>query len=824
MEETRTGIVAEENTRAKAYLAAIIEGSDDAIVSKNLEGIISSWNKGAERIFGYRAEEIIGQPIYTIIPPELVDEEKSILSRLRRGERIEHFETVRLRKDGTRVDVSLTISPIRDGTGKIIGASKIARDISERKQLEQQLHEEQERLRVTLASIGDGVIVADVSGRIQFLNPVAEALTGWKQSEACGQALETVFRIFNEKTQAAAENPAIKALKQGQIAGLANHTVLIARDGAKHPLDDSAAPIRREDGTIIGAVMVFRDIGNRRLTEEALAEQARLLDQSKDAIIVRDLEERITFWNRGAEALYGWTQQEALGGVPHELLRSVFPEPIEAIRARFRHDGVWEGEVRQTAKDGRRVSVLARWAVDRDREGNPRGVIQSHTDVTERKRAEEALRASERQLAEDFASIQRLHRIAIRFVTEANFQGTLEEIVEAAIELTHAQKGNLQLYDPQRRSLKITTSRGFSHEWLKFFDEVHQETDSVCAKAMGTGARVIVEDIRASPIFAGSPALAVQLAESVQAVQSTPLISRSGEFLGMLSTHFTAPHQPADRELRWLDLLARQTADLLERNRAENALTKAKEELETHAQNLEATVAERTAHLQATIAELERVSYSLSHDMRAPLRTIQSFSQIVLAEAGNKIGPLETDLLQKTIRAASRLDHLIQDVLMYSRVARESIQLGTLDVENLLRQIIHERPDFQPPKAEVEIRLPLQPVRGHEVYLTQCITNLLDNAVKFVPPGRQPRVRIWNEALDGQLRLWFEDNGIGIPKEAQARVFEMFQRVHGETDYPGTGIGLTVVRKAVERMGGAVGVESEPGEGSRFWLQLPRAE
>jgi signal transduction histidine kinase len=108
--------------------------------------------------------------------------------------------------------------------------------------------------------------------------------------------------------------------------------------------------------------------------------------------------------------------------------------------------------------------------------------------------------------------------------------------------------------------------------------------------------------------------------------------------------------------------------------------------------------------------------------------------------------------------------------------------------------------------------------------LTQCITNLLDNGVKFVPPDRAPRIRIWNELLDGQVRLWFEDNGIGIPKEAQARVFEMFQRIHGESVYPGTGIGLTVVRKAVERMGGTAGVESEPGKGSRFWLQLWRGE
>lgn len=237
--------------------------------------------------------------------------------------------------------------------------------------------------------------------------------------------------------------------------------------------------------------------------------------------------------------------------------------------------------------------------------------------------------------------------------------------------------------------------------------------------------------------------------------------------------------------------------------------------------NLEAMVAERTAHLQQTIAELEGVSYSLSHDLRAPLRTIQGFSQIVLADAGDKLGDQEKELLKRTISAANRLDRLIQDVLSYTRVSRLSVALTTVEVEPLLRQIIDERPELQPPSADIVIQGPLAPVCGHEASLTQCITNLLDNAVKFVAAGQQPRIRIWNELDGNQVRLWFADNGIGIPKIAQARLFGIFQRVHDDKTYPGTGIGLAIVRKAVERMGGSVHVESEPGEGSRFCVQLP---
>jgi PAS domain S-box-containing protein len=260
-----------------------------------------------------------------------------------------------------------------------------------------------------------------------------------------------------------------------------------------------------------------------------------------------------------------------------------------------------------------------------------------------------------------------------------------------------------------------------------------------------------------------------------------------------------------------------------ELQKANEHLRTSEKELHHARENLEALVAERTAKLQASMAELEAFSYSLSHDMRAPLRTIRSFTEIVLAEAGKKLGASETDLLKTVIGSADRLDRLIQDVLTLTRLSRQEIHPEVVDTQRLVQEIIHERPEFQPPKAEIKINPPLPPVLGQKASLTQCITNLLANAVKFVPRGVKPRVQIASESNNGQVRLWFEDNGIGIEPAAQGRIFEMFQRNHHDADYEGTGIGLTIVRKAVERMGGTVGVESELGRGSRFWLQLPCA-
>ncbi len=250
--------------RTTSLLAAIVDSSDDAILSKKLDGTITSWNQSAERLFGYKAEEAVGQHITLIVPWERRSEEEDILRRLAGGERVDHFETVRKRKDGTTVDVSLTISPIRDAAGRVIGASNVARDITERKQ-----------------------------------------------------------------------------------------------------------------------------------AERALSEQARLLDLSNDAIFVRDAGDHVTYWNKAATELYGFTREEALGRVTHELLQTQFPEHLEKINEQLHRDERWNGELVHTTKDGTKVIVISRWVLDRKANGNALRILETNSDITQQKRTEKALRESE---------------------------------------------------------------------------------------------------------------------------------------------------------------------------------------------------------------------------------------------------------------------------------------------------------------------------------------------------------------------------------------------------------------------------------------------
>ncbi len=261
--------------------------------------------------------------------------------------------------------------------------------------------------------------------------------------------------------------------------------------------------------------------------------------------------------------------------------------------------------------------------------------------------------------------------------------------------------------------------------------------------------------------------------------------------------------------------------DVTQKKHTERALAAAQLELERHAQQLEQLVDERTRQLDATVRELESFCYSLSHDMRAPLRAIQSYGQIIAEDAADRLQPDETANLQKMVAAAGRLDRLIQEVLVYSRLSKQEITPMVLNPKNLVREIVAERSELRPPAADVQFEGENESIVAHDASFVQCLSNLLENAAKFVAPGVKPVVRVRTERRANMIRIWVEDNGIGIDAAGQRRLFEMFQRINNPHDYEGAGIGLALVRKAAERMGGSAGVESELGKGSRFWIELP---
>jgi two-component system cell cycle sensor histidine kinase/response regulator CckA len=263
----------------------------------------------------------------------------------------------------------------------------VRKDIRRREAGARDLRDQREQFRITLASIADGVIVTDVSGLVTFVNPVAAALTGWAD-DAIGRPLQEVFAAVDEHTRRPIDNVAAEALRAGTAWSTATPTDLIERGGTARPIDLSAAPLRNAAGAPVGAVLAFRDVTDRRRADDSLREQAALLAEATDAILVEDTAGRVTYWNRGAERLYGWPAAEARGRDVADLLHGgTAADRIEALAA-VAAKGEWAGELRQRKRDGQPVIIASRWTLLHDAAGRPRSRLVINVDVTESKKLE----------------------------------------------------------------------------------------------------------------------------------------------------------------------------------------------------------------------------------------------------------------------------------------------------------------------------------------------------------------------------------------------------------------------------------------------------
>jgi PAS domain S-box-containing protein len=325
--------------------------------------------------------------------------------------------------------------------------------------------------------------------------------------------------------------------------------------------------------------------------------------------------------------------------------------------------------------------------------------------------------------------------------------------------------------------------------------------------------------------------------------------------LGTLS--FGSYHRStiAAEEIEFLFTVAQYLALALDRALREDALRDAQRTLREHAETLETRIAERTAKLHETITQLESFSYTIAHDLRAPIRSLKGFSEILLNDYAAALPEAAQGMLGRLLRASQRLDALTRDLLHFSRLVRQDVTLGRVDVAELVHEIVAATPALQ----DGVLRMPpsLGIVRAQRTLLQQCLANLLDNALKFARPGVPTRITLRAEGSVGRdsagdrapgaapgtsllqaaagmpasaatppssIRIWIEDNGIGIPAQAYEKIFGIFERVSGVDHIDGTGIGLAIVARAMQQMGGACGVESVLGQGSRFWLELAALE
>lgn len=261
-------------------------------------------------------------------------------------------------------------------------------------------------------------------------------------------------------------------------------------------------------------------------------------------------------------------------------------------------------------------------------------------------------------------------------------------------------------------------------------------------------------------------------------------------------------------------------------------LEQAKKDLVLQNEELESHVTERTAELKASLSQMERFCYSIAHDLKAPLRSMNGWAQMLQEDYAPALDEAGKNCTNRILEAATRMDALIRDLLDFGRLTHMEVETAPVNLNDVIDTVVKDlREDIAATKATIEVLRPFPQVLGNSVLLRQALSNLVDNGLKFVKGGVLPVLTIWAESRSSQTkagklvpttRVWIRDNGIGVPLAAEARIFKVFQRLHGEDSaYPGTGIGLALVQKAIERMNGRVGVESDAGGGSLFWIELP---
>jgi PAS domain S-box-containing protein len=546
----------------------------------------------------------------------------------------------------------------------------------------------------------------------------------------------------------------------------------------------------------------------RRESTESLREsEARfrtMADHAPVMVWVTEPDGRCSYLSRSWYAFTGQTPEAGLGFGWMDALHPDDRDAAErAIAAAKAAREPFRLEYRLRRHDGE-----YRWAIDSAAprfgpEGRYLGYVGSVVDVTEHRQAQERIGA-------DLQAMTLLHEVG-GLCSRGGVcqQECLERILDVAIALTGADKGNMQLLDEESGTLRIAAQRGFGARFLEFFAEVDRADAAACGTALGSGRRTVVSDVAASPIFAGQAAADALLGEGVRAVQSTPLLSSTGATLGMVSTHFAREHQPDERVLRLMDLLARHAADYLERRHTEQELERSREELRE--------ADRRKDEFLATLA----------HELRNPLAPIRNGLQIIKLRAGDTEAVEQVRSMME--RQISHMVRLVDDLLDLSRISRGKIALkkglGRLDA--ILGSALEaSRPLVEAAGHRLSVEMPPEAifVDADETRLAQVFSNLLNNAAKYTEPGG--RIRLTAERRGGEALVAVEDTGVGIPAPMLPRVFEIFTQVDRslERSQGGLGIGLSIARQLVEMHGGSIEAHSDGhGLGSRFHVRLPVA-
>ena len=538
------------------------------------------------------------------------------------------------------------------------------------------------------------------------------------------------------------------------------------------------------------SILIARQRAEQR-SEAALREQASLLNLTHDSIFVRGMDDVITYWNRGAEELYGWTAEKAVGKVSHQLTQTVFPAPIDEIRAELLLTGRWEGELVHTKADGIQVAVASRWSLQTDERQRPVAILETNNDITERKRAQ-ALLIGEKRILEMVAKGDSLELIleALCLFVEDQSSGVLSSIL---------------LLDPNGSCLRHGAAPSLPKSYTEAIDgaAIGPSVGS-CGTAAYLAEQVVVTDIASDPLWTDYKDLA--LAHGLRACWSTPIISSEGKVLGTFAMYRREPGGPSPQEYDLIEQITHLAGVALDRKKTEEALRQAQANL---------------AHV-SRVTTMGELTASLAHEVNQPIAAAVTNANTCLRWLAGDNPNLEEAraAAMRIVKDGTRAAEIISRIRLLFKKGTPEWEL--VDVNEVIREMIvllRVEATRYSISIRTELAGDLPQVMGDRVQLQQVFMNLMLNgieAMKDVDGTRELAIKSQREGND-HIRMSVSDTGVGLPAQQKDQIFNAFFT----TKVQGTGMGLSISRTIVESHGGRLWAAHNSPRGASFYLSLP---
>lgn len=713
------------------------------------------------RWFHMSEAEVLGRTMEDVLGKESWTKVEPRIKAALAGETVDFREFLPYARGGARW-VQITYRPHRSVSEEIDGVVVLVQDVTEQRKAEDALAQRESEFRAMFELNASGSALVDANtGQFLRVNEKMSEVTGYSKEELLGKK----FSDITHPDDQARDRELYRSALQSQVKNFESEKRYVRKDGGVRWVLVRGTILRDESGKAERTLATIMDLTEWKKNQDALMESEQRLRQALDAgefgaweWWIRDNK---VIWSDRLYEMHGIPPAE-FSGDAQQFQRMVHPEDWErvsgSIQATLEKKAPYQLEFRAVRPDGevRWFWTTAHVIYER---GVPVRMIGITADINERKQIELQLRESEEQM--------RLAQRAARI-------GTWDwKLIEK--KLTWSE-GMFHLIGVPQWKVQLSLEA-----WMEF---VHPQDRALLEKSLPE----IMER-------GGAFTLEYRITRKDGAVRWLLNIghvekSASGEPLRMLGVS--------------VDISERKTAEEL---------------LQSQAQHLEELVQARTERLREVVTELESFSYTIAHDLRGPLRAMNGFASALEEDYSPQLDETARDYIRRITAGAERMDQLIRDVLDYSKITRQEYEAERVALGPLIAGIIENYPSLQGDKGQITVQGPMPKVMGSNPLLVQCFSNLIGNAVKFVPGDRRPDVRIRAEPKEeGRVRIWIEDNGIGIAPENHERIFGLFQRL--EKRFEGTGIGLAIVSRAVERMGGKFGLESELDKGSKFWVEL----